>query len=53
MKSDLPPGFDTTCDQKKIDELKKLFFEEYEKNPDLYDERDVDHLRKSDLHATR
>lgn len=53
MKTDLPVGFDTTCDQKKIDELKKLFFEEHEKNPGLYDERDVDHLRKSDLHAIR
>lgn len=50
---EIPTGFDLTVDQSKIEQLKKLFFEEYEKNPDLYDERDVNHLRNSDLHAVR
>lgn len=50
---ELPAGFDLTVDQKKIEQLKQLFFEEYEKNPDLYDERDVNHLKGSDLHAIR
>ena len=50
---DLPPGFDLTVDQIKVDQIKRLFFEDYEKNSELYDERDVNHLRKSDLHVIR
>lgn len=50
---EIPAGFDLTVDQTKIEQLKKAFFEEHEQNPDLYDERDVQHLRDSDLHAIR
>lgn len=50
---EIPKGFDTTVDQNKLEKLKKLFLEESAKNPELYDQRDIDHIKNSDLHLVR
>lgn len=48
----LPPR-DEYIDQALIDSVKADFLREYEKEPDLYDNRDIERIRKNDWYVKR